>query len=577
MVLVQPHIELVPGRAGYHLPPHLWPVQLRIFRSALDLARQPFTPDVDHSHIVLMPEYGLPSLRFEQCEQLVDELLLPNSVCIAGFDAMSPERWQELLAGAEGGAGQIAQARSTQHDWVNGAAIWVKDRDGRLHRFLQAKLRPNPQEQKAGCMYRGAEVLYMAAGARTFCILLCYDLIARLDRGDVATWLWQQVKYRVDYEQESRPVYLFVLQENERPEHTSFVDSARVLLTTQDPRFEAVFFVNRAGRSGQSCLYAAKSNWPPNGPRTALDDVPRLYRRERVGDEQLTRFALRAGEPGIYRFVYEPKSSLALHAGAPREPIDYALLYPISHGQVCGEGMSVHALQYAVAEAIPKAGPRTARPQPLTACEAILARLEEAFEALLTDLGGLPPGRLQEIMDALLHGNDRTNPDFWDDYRELKAIRRMVEALYVLSAGGVHPRISGGLHAHVTADCDDFTLTILAGDPDTCPEYLYGGFLDLCYDGRPHLLLVLEHMDTGPAFKALRIDQQEAKRVGAGGARLPFPFDDGPFGRQPDEERLGAPHFYWYDRRALLKILRCAPDYPSFLRMLVEVFPWRMA
>lgn len=577
MVLVQPHIELELGPGGYRLRPHLYATQLQAFRSALMLGRQPYSPEVDHSHFVVVPEYGLPSREFEACEAMVLEMLPPNSVCIAGLDAMEPDRWQQLLAGTADSADQIAHARSLQHDWVTGAVLWVKDREGQLHRFLQAKLRPNPQEQRAGTMYRGGHVLYMAAGHRSFCILLCYDFIARLGQDDVATRLWQWLQHAVPPEGEHpAPAYLFVLQDNPRPDHSDFTDSARVLLTNPGPRFDAVLFVNCAGRSGHTSLFCSKGDCPPTGPETSLDDVPRLYRRERVGDSELTRLAFRMGQPTIHRFIYEPSSSLPRHAGAPREPIDYARLHPVEAGEICLGGLSVHASQHVLEEVIGQAGPRTARPQPFTRCQPLFARLEEAYRTVSQELRRLSPGRLHDILEALLHGSDRTNPDFWQEYPELRSIRWMVETLYILAAGGLRIRVADAALPHITADCDEFTLTILGGDGQTRPEYLYGGFLDRCYDGRPHLFLLMDHQGTG-ASRPLRIDQQEARRMGAGGALEPFSLDDGPFGRQGDEERLDACPFYWYDRRALLEILWRAPDFPSFLRSLMEVFPWRAA
>lgn len=574
MVLVQPHIELELGQAGYRLKPHLGAAQVQTLRSALELARRPFSPEVDHSHFVVIPEYGLPSDAFEKCEALVGELLPPNTVCIAGFDAMRPERWQALLQGAVGGPAQIARARSCQHDWVNGAAIWVKDQQGHLHRYLQAKLRPNPQEQRAGTMYRGAEVLYMSAGRRTFCTLLCYDFIARLDQDDVPTWLWQQVQLQAQFAAESpAPVYLFVLQDNERPYHTNFTDSARVLLTNPGPRFETVLFVNRAGQSGQTCLFLSKAAIGPANPQTSVDDIPRNYRREAVGDSELTRLAFRAGHPVVHRFIYQPVSAQPRHAGSPREPIDYAQVHQINHGQVCIEGVSVHACQYVVAETLAHAGPNVPRPQPLTRCQALYPHLEDAYDLVVTELLRLPLGRLHAILTSLLFGSNRTNPDFWQEYPEIRSIRWMIETLYILAAGGITPRLAV-MPTHITADCDDFTLTIIGGDGQTRPEYLFGGLLDRYYDGRPHLFLLLDHQGTGSP-RAIRIDQQEAKRLGAGGALRSFALNDGPFGRQPDEHRLDAAPLYWYDRRALLDLLWEAPDLPSFLRMLMEVLPWR--
>ncbi|MFZ5825976.1 MAG: hypothetical protein ACOY94_16900 [Bacillota bacterium] len=577
MVLVQPHIELELGQVGYRLKRHLWTSQLQTFRAALEQAGKPFSPEVDHSHFVVLPEYSLPSGQFATCEALVLEILPPNSVCIAGFDAMDPDRWQQLLTGTAGGDEMAAHARSVQHDWVNGAVIWVKDREGRLHRFLQAKLRPNPQEQRAGTMYRGAHVLYLTAGQRTFSLLLCYDFIARIGTDDVATrlWQWLQVSAQPPGEHPA-PAYLFVLQDNERPDHTAFLDSARVLLTNPDPRFETVLFVNRAGASGQTCLLCSKGDCPPTRPETAPDDVPRLYRREGVGDSELTRLSFRAGEPALHRFIYEPRFSLPRHAGSPREPIDYALLHPIRHGQVASDGLTTHASQHVVTSLIREASPRTSRPQPLTRCRALHGQLEEAYLTVAHQLQSLPAGRLHGILDSLLHGCHRTNPDFWEEHPELRSIRWMIEALYVLLAGGVRAEIADVAFPHITADCGDFTLTIIAGDGQTRPEYLYGGFLDRCYDRRPHLFLLLDHQGT-TGSRPVQIEQQEVRRMGAGGALQPFPFDDGPFGRQPNEERIDATQLYWYDRRALLDILWHASDCRAFLRMLMEVFPWRAA
>jgi hypothetical protein len=365
-----------------------------------------------------------------------------------------------------------------------------------------------------------------------------------------------------------------VLQDNERPDHTNFIDSARVLLTNPGARFETVLFVNRAGQTGQTCLFLSKAAAAPTGPQTPVDDIPRLYRREAVGDSELTRLAFRTGEPAVHRFIYEPRARLARHAGAPREPIDYALVHRICHGQVCGDGISVHACQHVVEEAIGQAAPWVGRPQPLVRYPSIYPHLEEAFRSVAEELQALPPGRLYAILASLLFGSNRTNPDFWQEYPEIRSIRWMIEALYVLAAGGVTTRLAQVNLPHMTADCDDFTLTIIGGDGQTRPEYLFGGLLDRCYDSRPHLFLLLDHQGTGP-LGAMRIDPWEARRMGAGGVLHPCALNDGPFGRQPDEHRLDAALLFWYDRRALLNLLWEAPDLPAFLHMLMEVLPWR--
>jgi len=579
MILVQPQVDLVLGQAGYRLQPHLCQAHLTTLRSALELALRPFGPEVDRSFFTVLPEYALPSDYFEECEGLVRALLPTNSVCLAGLDALSPKRWLELLAGAEESAEQIAHARSLEHDWVNAAVCWVKDRNGQLHRFLQAKLRPNPQEQRAGTMYRGDRVLFMAAGNRSFCLLLCYDFIATLENGDdIPTWLWQQVQHATRPEVGlPSPTYLFVLQDNARPDHGDFYHSSRQMLNLPGSRFEAVLFVNRAGPSGQTSILCSKGDWPPTRPDTCFDDVPRLYRRLGVGDFELTQLAFRMGVPAAHRFLFQPRSGIPRHAGAPREPIDHARAYPIRHGLVSGDGLSLHAAQHVVSEALAPAAPSVPRPQPLTGCRRIMDELESAWQAVSAELLSLPPGRLQALLDLLLQGFDRANPDYWEERAEVRAIRRLVEVLYIISAGGLSPNLDTP-SPQITAECKGFTLSILGGDEETAPEYLYGGVSDRMYPGRyPHVVLLLDHVGTSPGVRAARVDRLAAKRMGAGGGAISLSLNDGPFSPQPDEERLGSAQCYWYDRRSLLELLRRAPDFPSFCRMLLEVFPWRVA
>ncbi len=580
MILVQPHVDLDLGQAGYRLNPALCQVQVQTLRSALELAQRSFGPQVQHSLFTVLPEYALPSDQFETCESLVRDLLPANAVCLSGLDAISPERWLRLLENAEESSPLIAHARDLEYEWVNAAVCWVKDRNGQLHRFLQAKLRPNPQEQRAGIMYRGNQVLYMTAESRSFSLLLCYDFIAVLeDGGDVPTWLWQQLQHLSRAEERlPPPTYLFVLQDNARPDHSDFHHAARQMLTLPGSRFEAVLFVNRAGASGQTCICCSKGDWPPTRPDTHFDDLPRLYRRKQAGDFELTRLEFRTGAPAAHRFLFQPRSGVARHAGALREPITHGWLHLIEQGLVLRNGSSIHALQHVVGEAVAPASPSAARRQPLTQCQDILSELKTAWQTVGCELQRLSPSRLRDVLTSLLCGSNRTNPDFWEERSELRAIRRLIEALYVLQAGGVQPRLCIA-QPQFTADCADFTLTVLGGDEETVPEYLYEGFLDRCYgtDGRPHLLLLLDHLGNGPGQHAARIDRLAAKRMGAGGGSISVHLDDGPFGPQRNEEQLDAPQLYWYDRRSLLELLRRAPDLPSFCRMLMEVFPWRVA
>lgn len=572
MVLVQPDLNnLQPTNEGYrYVSNQACHKQIGILRSALQLSQQA-VDNFDHSFFVVLPEYSLPAGMFTECEQATKELLPTNTVCIAGFDAISPDQWRTLITDMTTYNGRDLQKseKSKDYQWVNTAAVWVKDENGKLYRYLQPKLRPAYDEEIATGMYQGAQVFYFEAGPRSFALLICFDLMANLAPGitvarKVFEWFFSEE------ESGRRPLTLWVIQNNPKPEHPEMVGAAASLLTSII-NLNTIIIVNGAGRSGLSSFYFRKRDWEPTNPNTKITKIPSVYRRVNMQELSLTNVSFRTRKPAIHTLIYRNPCDMPLNLGSPRELFSHPRLYRLNGNEAVME-TRVEVCQHEITEALERIKPTYCQdPMLLTDKHDIKQRLSSAYEQIKETISDLEVYRLRTILTILFQGDKGIpNPDYWDEGQK-GAVRRLIQVLYILLAGDISINIYGEtLPEYVTARCDTFTLSVIRGDSRFPPEHFFEVLQEPIYTGsNNHVLLLLEHSDLLPDQRPFPIQTFNVSQVGE--------YSDLEFGPKPGEEKIFVTRLYCYDRNWLLHHLRISTTLDDFILRLREVFSWQAA
>lgn len=238
MVLLQPFVQLTEQQ------PYRWltdaiPTQLHAIQRTLDLAQDGAAEG--NASFVVLPEYSVPGV---QGITLIDGRVLaeawPNeTVVIAGVDGLSRTEYRAVCEQFKPTV-QAADSPDELADnqWVNCCLIWVKDRNGAVHRWAQPKIRPSWPELNASSeeMFCGSTVYVFKCRYRPddypcrFLVLVCYDWVASAGgttvRGEVLS------KLNAQWHGSPTPLHwAFVIQHNPGVNHPSFLASTYEFLT----------------------------------------------------------------------------------------------------------------------------------------------------------------------------------------------------------------------------------------------------------------------------------------------------------------------------------------------------------
>ncbi len=293
MVLMQPYVHFAeplaeplgwkPGKAAE---------QLNAIERTLALAG-----DVAHpqgpAHFTVFPEYAVPGL---DGVALIDAAIRSstwssNTVVIAGIDGLDKTQYRQLCTEPNTNTQASSSPDTVQdHEWVNCCVTWAKDNEGRIARWIQAKVRPawieiNTHHQSMFC---GSSVFLFEARFDeedypcNFLSLICFDWVAK---AGAATTVWQEVVQCLQDRWKGTPgtiTWMFVPQANPKPNHDSFISSTYDFLTSTshsavDRRETGVVLANIAlcqepqataagGYTalvyGQNARFDCDGNWP---------------------------------------------------------------------------------------------------------------------------------------------------------------------------------------------------------------------------------------------------------------------------------------------------------------------------
>lgn len=607
MLIAQPLVQHDDAHEGFVLKEAVAERNLELLHQMLQLASGQVPVEVDgtrryyRAQMILLPEYALPARKIERCQEIM-RALPPNSICIAGFDAMTPRVWDQWQQGAENYEDLRDVVREQpQYQWVNAAGIWIREGNKEPVYYLQPKLEGAAEERCSASMLRGRDVLrfeIQAAGHYwSLAVLICYDMIAPDVEG-------RPLAHGVR-DQLPQTDLLVVIQHNPKPYR--FYPMARDLLIGRggSARVGTIVFANTApeeltsnslgyGHAGLVFLY---SDWPSLASNVPLDRVPRGYRR-RSPQPDITYAGFRCHRPAVHSLTYRS----VLRSRTEEYITDCCVFYldnngllpRTAEGHFCGPRF-VSALDYHLEAALVSTEPRQyyAHVKLSGAAEQKLKRLQEAHQQL-RDLfveQQLRYQRIKEIVAALLHRREPAqlyNPDEWQS-AQVEALQLLMVALDILLAGsvnldlalegeGANPRTVFPLP--VTGQTSTCTLSIIQGDPNRDYDTILEELLDpvekeLDSLKRPHLFLLLRTMS--PCSGPERLDLARLTRRALVGVDELVPLTEpAEFTPQPGETLEGEedknPPIYWYTYQALRYQLREALDVTDLAKRLEEAF-----
>jgi hypothetical protein len=206
----------------------------RLVRSVLDLVAAG-EGNLKKLHFLLFPESSLPTARFDDMLATIGERFRPNTVTVFGVEHIRLRDYRALL---ERFRGDNAEALGlVDHDIdsgdvldmpVNWCCIAVKEADGRLRVFLEAKSHPFHGEEyidKFHDLYRGRHFYLFRSRSScfNFMAIICLDYLYR-------DLYMSNIRQIIDH---SNQIFfttrqgldaLFVIQCNPKPEHRAYRD-----------------------------------------------------------------------------------------------------------------------------------------------------------------------------------------------------------------------------------------------------------------------------------------------------------------------------------------------------------------
>ncbi len=235
MVVLQPFIKIGGDEPFQWLNTEKTKQIQRIIRT-LELARQ-----VDHgcekTHFTIFPEYSIPGLEgIERMQEILQNgSWKPGTFVVGGVDGLTKDDYDTLC---RQGNTEVSPQNGPENvlatQWVNCCITWGKESDGSLKKWVQPKLIPSWLQRNIICseMFCGSSVYVFKCKFENhmdchFLPLICFDWIGQVNlrRGILA------VVHEINRCWESsgrRDInFIFVLQNNDEPNHRLFLENAR--------------------------------------------------------------------------------------------------------------------------------------------------------------------------------------------------------------------------------------------------------------------------------------------------------------------------------------------------------------
>jgi len=332
MVVVQPQYDLVAdGAVPFQIADIYRKGQIETVERAFKIRAS----ENEHRDLpvpfVLFPEASIPLDDSGGLDYLGHQMenIEQDVIFIGGIEGISPQQAQDLTKRFPSSSPEF-DLSFTAGAFVNVCVIVIKPANGILHWFFQSKIRPSQWEQPRN-MANGKRILYFVAPRLTFFCEICFDHIASQGDEHLNTVLCKQLA-AVTQPNAASVDFIFVPQNNPKPEHTSARKNTSILLNYQDRLLKndsaTVVVVNKASTAtalteyGHSGFHYREGRWRVSkadvGPKGySLRDfegvTSAIFRRraEAIHVATLIPSTQNTGDSGNSRFPLEnPRSHL---------------------------------------------------------------------------------------------------------------------------------------------------------------------------------------------------------------------------------------------------------------------------
>ncbi len=282
MFFMQPFVELTPTE------PFKWQSskkQLQIDRIArfFNIARDSVS-NGERPHFTIIPEYSIPGLKgVNKIHEILSDSLWPSeTIIIGGVDGLNKAEYALLCSDemtfvcADNSPDKIPDGK-----WVNCCIIWIKNRMGKIKRWVQLKLSPAWAERNITnkYMFSGQSIFLFTIKFNNqsdcnFFPLICFDWIGALNSSGM-NGIWC-VLHTINEICKSASInklidFIFIIQCNDEPYHRNFLENARDYFENRainifiDRDKSILVFVNTSGldrigkhdKYGQSALISS--------------------------------------------------------------------------------------------------------------------------------------------------------------------------------------------------------------------------------------------------------------------------------------------------------------------------------
>jgi len=184
-------------------------------------------------HFLMFPEVSIPVARFDDILSIIDERFRPNTVTMFGLEQTTLEQYRGMLNRFREDNAEALECVEQDVDSgdiigmpVNWCCVAVKEADGRVRVFLEAKTHPFRGEEfldKEHDLYRGRH-FYLFRGEPAcfnFMTIICLDYLYR----DLYSSNIKQIidhSNRLFFTLRQSLDALFVIQCNPKPEHRAY-------------------------------------------------------------------------------------------------------------------------------------------------------------------------------------------------------------------------------------------------------------------------------------------------------------------------------------------------------------------
>lgn len=213
--------------------------QLKAINHTLNIAQNDFGGG--SANFTLFPEYSIPG---KAGVTVIDERVTSDDwsnekVVIAGVHGLTKAEYGDICQQLAVNVSPVNGPNSMPDEqWVNCCLVWVKDRNGVVHRWAQPKIRPAWPEMNVTCndMFCGS-TMYVFECRYTpndypcrFVTFVCFDWVSSV----AGMTICEEVLAQLNAMWNGSPTplhWVFVIQHNTRPNHPAFLNSTYRFLT----------------------------------------------------------------------------------------------------------------------------------------------------------------------------------------------------------------------------------------------------------------------------------------------------------------------------------------------------------